>query len=154
METEERQRLIRTEVRRVERNVAKVVLAIVAMMSLHSLLLLVTDPIYSWCESAGMAHVPGWLGDELMRVLAIFMIAFVCGVLFTRDRWLARTSAVIWVLGLLLYETQMLMSLSGERRTVIFWMRIVIAPLACTAVIVFLFSPCFHDWGRRLRGQS
>jgi hypothetical protein len=149
---------MRIEAHRTQLNVAKVVLTITAMMSLYPLLWIITDPVYSWCESAAVGREIGgigWILNEATRLMAIFIISFLSGVLFTRDRWIARLAATIWLLWLLFCPTQALMHLSsaGQREVVSLYVRSWTIPLLYTSVIAFLFSPFFHDCGRLLRGH-
>lgn len=147
---------MRAETRTVQLGVIKIVLTIAAIMLFTPLLLIIADPLFSWCESAGTGRgivMIGWIPDAAIRVLAISIVSFVVGLLFPRDRWVARLAATISVLWILIYDTLAVVYLvnRGEPQVASALVRSWMMPLACVGVIVFLCSPLFHDCGRILR---
>ena len=144
---------MRTEVRNIQRNLYKIVFTIIAMEIFNVLLCLITEPIYSLCESAGVGRGIGWIVSEATRVIAIFIVSLLSGVLFPRERWIARLAATLWLLWLLFSGTTFMLHLSSvaDGQLVYFFFRSWMIPLLCVTVIVFLFSPFFHDFGRLLR---
>jgi len=147
---------MRAEVRNIQRNLYKIVFTIVAMELFNVLLWLITEPICSLCESAGIGRGiggTGWIVSEATRVIAIFIVSFLSGVLFPRERWIARLAATLWLLWLLFSGTTFMLHLSSvaDGHIVSFFFRSLMIPLLCVTVIVLLFSPFFHDFGRLLR---
>ncbi|MHC4116533.1 MAG: hypothetical protein ACYSWO_03390 [Planctomycetota bacterium] len=148
---------MRPEARAVQRNLLKLLLTAAAMMVLYTLLWPVGDPICSWCESAGIGSAiggVGWIVYEAIRVMAILIVSLLSGVIFPRDRWIARLAALIWLLLLLLKTTFMLQALSNDAQgdLVSFITESLMMPLLSVTVIALIFSAFFHDCGRVLRG--
>ena len=148
---------MREEVRNVQRDLLKIVLAIVAMYLLNILLWFNADPIFSWCESAGVGRGIGgigWIISDAIRIISIFIVSLLSGVLFPRDRWIARLAATIWLMWSLFSATATLLyisSVAGDQQLAYFFFESYMMPLLCMIVIVLLFSPFFHDFGRLLR---
>jgi len=137
-------------------SLAKVILLAVAMTSLYPLFLVIADPIYSWCESAGIGRGIGgigWILDPAIRAVAIFIVSLLFGALFPRDRRIVRFAVTISVLWVLLWATVALIHLSsvGHPEEVSLYTRSWIIPFVCVAVVVVLLSPFVHDCGRVLR---
>ena len=146
---------MRTETCTVELNIVKVIFTAVAMMLLDALLLILADPIYSWWESMEVGRGGSWLLDQVVRLVAIFAVSFVSGVLLARDRWLSRVAATGYVLWLVSSTPSAVMYLlgTGRRQEASIFARAWMIPLICVAMIAFLFSPVFHDCGRVLRNH-
>jgi hypothetical protein len=145
-----------TNMHTVQWNLLKIVITIVAMMFLLILLWSIADPIYCWCESVGTECKIGdigWIVSEVIRVITVFIVSFLSGVLFPRDRWLVRLAAIIWLLLLLFYASNTLIYLSSadEDQVISIFIRYWIVPLIFVTMIVLIFSPFFHDYGRGLR---
>jgi hypothetical protein len=126
------------------------------MMFLYPLLLIITDPFFSWSQSAGIGRGIGgigWIVDPAIRVIAIFIVSLLSGIVLVRDRWVVRPAATISVLWFLFYATRGLIHLLrvGEREEVSLYVRSWMIPLVLATAVAFLFSPFFHDCGRVLR---
>ena len=144
------------EVRTVELNLVKAVLTIAAMTFLYPLLFMIADPVFRCREAATPRQdigVIGWIFDAAIRVIAVFIVSLIVGVLLPNDRWIARVAATISVVWVLFYDIAAVINLAGNVPPIVvsLLVRSQVIPLVCVTVIVFLCSPFFHDCGRVLR---
>jgi len=131
----------------------KVTLAAAATVCLFVFFLLMTSSPGMEPPDDYSGHAIGWILLPAFYAAAAFLVAVLTGVLWISDRWIVRPAATIPLIWILYYLVRGLLQLlnGGPHFQVTLYVRWIMLPVVCTAVIVFLFSPFFHDCGHALR---
>jgi hypothetical protein len=131
----------------------KLVLVAAAMMCLYVLLLLAISSPSPPEGSVEAGRAIGWILVPALCATAVFTVSILCGLAFAGDRWMVRPAATIPILCSFFYVALGLVDTLrlGLYSEVPSYVLKLVVPMVCFAVIAFLFSPFFHNCGRKLR---
>ena len=106
-------------------------------------------------DSAEAEPAIGWILLPLFLVISVLAVSLMSGIVFVKDRWIARVTAIIVAsLALLSLASGLIAVLrNGLHSGILTYVKFLILPMSIAVMIVLVFSSLCHDWGRMLRGR-